>query len=91
MKLSCVIITKNEEKNIERCIKSVLSIVEDIVVIDSYSTDNTKEICTKLAVRFIEHHFDGMIEQKNYAVSQAKYPHVLSLDADEALSEDLKN
>lgn len=90
MEISCAIITYNEEKNIERCIKSVKDVVDDIVIIDSFSTDRTKEICTKQKVRFIEHVFEGHIEQKNYAITQAKFPYILSLDADEALSDKLK-
>ncbi len=90
MKISCVIITFNEEKNIKRCLESVEGVVDEIVVVDSFSIDRTKEICEEHGVRFIEHSFDGMIEQKNYALSQAKYSHVLSLDADEALSDALK-
>lgn len=90
MKISCVIITYNEEKNIERCIKSVKDVVDDIVIIDSFSTDRTKEICAKHKVRFVEHVFEGHIEQKNYAITQAKFPYILSIDADEALSDKLK-
>lgn len=82
-KLSVVIITFNEENNIGRCIDSVQDIADDIVVVDSFSTDNTKMICLEKGVRFIEHKFEGHIEQKNWAVTQAKYPHILSLDADE--------
>lgn len=89
--ISVVIITFNEEKNIARCIESVLEIADDIVVVDSFSRDSTKEICLSLGVRFVEHTFEGHIEQKNWAITQAKYPHVLSLDADEALDEILKN
>lgn len=88
-KISVVIITYNEEKNIRRCLESVQDIADDIVIIDSYSTDRTKEICTQYKTRFIQHRFDGHIEQKNWAISKAKYPHILSLDADEALSEEL--
>ena len=89
MQISCVIITKNEEKNIEKCIRSVLDVVDEVVVVDSLSTDRTKEICLNLGTRFIEHGWEGMIEQKNWAVKQAKYPYILSLDADEVLSERL--
>ncbi|MBN2523803.1 MAG: glycosyltransferase family 2 protein [Bacteroidales bacterium] len=89
MEISCVIITKNEEKNIEKCIRSVLPVVNEVVVIDSLSTDRTKEICTGLGARFIEHEWEGMIEQKNWAVKQAKYPYILSMDADEVLSDRL--
>ena len=90
--LSAVIITKNEEKNIARCLGFFIKIVADeIVVVDSYSTDKTEEICLNYNVRFIKHHFEGHIEQKNYALSQATYQHVISLDADEALDEEMQN
>ena len=82
--LSVVIITFNEERNIGRCIDSVRDIADDIVVIDSFSKDRTKEICLEKGVRFVEHAFEGHIQQKNFAITQAAYPHVLSLDADEA-------
>lgn len=91
VKLSAVIITYNEEKNIGKCLDSIMQIVEDIVVVDSYSTDKTEEICKSKGVRFVQHEFQGHIEQKNWALSQAKYAYVLSLDADEVLSQDLAN
>ncbi len=89
--LSAVIITLNEEKNIDRCLTSIKDIADDIVVIDSFSTDKTEEICNKHGVRFVKHKFEGHIEQKNWAVTQARFPHILSLDADEAISEELKS
>jgi len=90
VEISVVIITYNEEKNIARCLDSVQGVSKDVVVVDSYSTDRTKEICIQKGARFVEHKFDGHIEQKNYAVSQAKSQYVLSLDADEALTEELR-
>jgi glycosyltransferase involved in cell wall biosynthesis len=90
IQLSVVIITFNEEKNIERCLDSVMSVADDVVVIDSFSTDKTKQICEEKNVRFVEHKFDGHIEQKNFALTQAKHQYVLSLDADEALTEELQ-
>lgn len=90
IKLSVVIITFNEEKNIARCLNSVKTIADDIVVVDSFSTDSTKSLCVAAGVRFIEHHFEGHIEQKNWAITQAKHQYVLSLDADEALTESLQ-
>jgi glycosyltransferase involved in cell wall biosynthesis len=90
IELSVVIITFNEEQNIARCLASVAGISKDVLVVDSFSTDQTKAICMEQGVRFIEHRFDGHIEQKNYAISQAKNQYVLSLDADEALTEELK-
>src|ERR1051326_6696940 len=90
IQLSVVIITFNEEKNIGRCLDSVKDVADDIVVVDSFSSDKTKEICKAKDARFIQHKFEGHIEQKNFAVTQAKFPHILSLDADEALSDELK-
>lgn len=84
-KCSVVIITHNEEKNIERCLHSVQGFADEIVVVDSFSTDNTKNICLSNGARFIEHAFEGYIEQKNYALAQAQHDYVLSLDADEAI------
>jgi len=84
-KLSVVIITFNEEKNIERCLLSVKGIADEIIVVDSLSTDSTKNICAKYKVRFVEQPFSGYTEQKNFAASFADYDLVLSLDADEAL------
>ena len=89
--ISVVIITFNEERNIARCLDSVAEIADEIVVVDSFSKDRTKEICSNYPlVHFIENPFIGHIEQKNFALDQAKFDIVLSLDADEALSEDLK-
>lgn len=90
IKLSVVIITFNEERNIKRCLESVKDVADEIVVLDSFSTDNTKEICKNYGVRFFSHAFDGHIQQKNRAITYASNPYILSLDADEALSETLK-
>lgn len=90
IKLSGVIITYNEERNIERCLQSLINVVDEIVVVDSYSTDNTKAICEKFKVQFIEQEFLGYIEQKNFAMNQATYDYIVSLDGDEALSETLQ-
>ncbi|MBF9251871.1 glycosyltransferase family 2 protein [Pontibacter sp. 172403-2] len=88
--LSVVIITFNEEANIARCLDSVEGIADEVVVVDSFSTDRTKEICLAKGARFVEHAFAGHIEQKNYALTQATFDFVLSMDADEALSDQLK-
>jgi glycosyltransferase involved in cell wall biosynthesis len=90
-KLSVVIITLNEEKNIARCLESVKDVADEIVIVDSFSKDRTAEICKAHNVRFIQHEFEGHIEQKNWAIDQASNNHVLSLDADEVLSPRLKN
>lgn len=88
--ISALIITFNEERNIERCLNSLKDVVDEIVVVDSFSTDKTEEICSKFNVRFIQHAFEGHIQQKNFAIDSADNDWVLSLDADEALSEELK-
>lgn len=89
IKLSIAIITFNEERNIERCLKSVVPVADEIVVVDSLSTDKTKEICEKYPVKFISNPFPGHVEQKNFAASKCSNDYVLSLDADEALSPEL--
>ncbi|MDA3818860.1 MAG: glycosyltransferase family 2 protein [Candidatus Delongbacteria bacterium] len=90
IKLSVVIITFNEEKNIGRCLKSVKDVADEIVVVDSYSEDNTVNIAESYGAKVITHKFEGHIEQKNHANTEASYPNILSLDADEALSGDLQ-
>ncbi len=90
IKLSGIIITYNEESKIAKCIESLINVVDEIIVIDSLSTDNTKSICEHYNVKFIEQKFLGYIEQKNFALKSATYNHVVSLDADESLSEDLQ-
>ncbi|TGV02990.1 glycosyltransferase family 2 protein [Flavivirga rizhaonensis] len=90
IKISGVIITFNEEEHLEKCLKSLVGVVDEIVVVDSFSTDKTPEICEAYNVNFIQNKFDGYIEQKNYALSHAKYDYILSLDGDEALSDTLK-
>ncbi|NRA92056.1 MAG: glycosyltransferase family 2 protein [Psychroserpens sp.] len=90
IKLSGVVITFNEERNIEKCLQSLSNVVDEIVVVDSFSTDNTTAICNKFGVKFVEQEFLGYIEQKNFAVSQASFDHIVALDGDEALSETLQ-
>jgi glycosyltransferase involved in cell wall biosynthesis len=88
--LSAVIITFNEARNIARCLDSLSGIADEVLVLDSFSTDQTEQICRERGVRFIQHAFDGHIEQKNRALAAAAHPLVLSLDADEALSDTLR-
>lgn len=88
-KLSVVIITLNEEQNISRCLHAAWQVADEVVVVDSYSTDNTKQICLDTGVNFIEHEFEGYIQQKNFAISQSSYDLILSIDADEVLSNEL--
>jgi glycosyltransferase involved in cell wall biosynthesis len=87
--LSVVIITLNEERNIERCLHSVKGLADEVVVVDSFSKDRTADLCRTLGAKVVEHPFEGHIEQKNYALTQARSPYILSLDADEELSKEL--
>jgi len=89
IKISAVIITQNEELNIGRCIDSLKSVADEIVVIDSHSIDKTCEIAEEKGARIVKHPFKSHIDQKNYAVTQTTHDIVLSLDADEYLSEEL--
>lgn len=88
--LSVVIITFNEEENLARCIDSVRGIADEIVVVDSFSTDKTESIAREKGARFVQHKFEGHIQQKNFAKEQANYDWVLSLDADETVSDELR-
>jgi glycosyltransferase involved in cell wall biosynthesis len=90
-KLSVVIIAFNEEENIGRCIGSVEGVADEVVVVDSFSTDKTSEIARNLGARVIQHAFEGHIQQKNWARTQAVFDYVLSLDADESLSKELRD
>ncbi len=88
--ISAVIITYNEESIIDTCLSSLEGIADEIVVVDSFSTDKTEEICKKHNVKFFKRKFEGYMDQKNYALKLTTYKNVIALDADEALSDTLK-
>lgn len=89
VKISGVIITFNEERNIARCIKSMQKVCDEILVVDSFSTDRTQEIASELGTRFIQNNWKGFRDQKNFAQDNASHDYVLQLDADEELSDKL--
>lgn len=89
-KITACIISFNEEKKIEECLKSVRPIVDEIIVVDSNSSDKTVEIAKKYAERVYLQDFLGHVEQKNLAVSKATNEWVLALDCDERLSPELQ-
>jgi len=89
-KISVVIITYNEEEHLSMCLDSVEAIADEVLILDSFSTDRTKDICIEAGVQFFEHAFDGYVSQKNRAMKMASYDLILSLDGDEALSEEAK-
>jgi glycosyltransferase involved in cell wall biosynthesis len=80
---SIAILTLNEELNIERCLSSLQTLTDDLIVIDSGSTDNTLEISTKYGAQVIVHGFADFASQRNYAAQVAKYEWILFIDADE--------
>lgn len=87
--LSVVIITYNEENNIGRCVESVKGVADEIVVLDSFSTDKTVQIAKAMGAKVYQQKFAGYIAQKNKALQFADNNYVLSLDADEALDDKL--
>jgi glycosyltransferase involved in cell wall biosynthesis len=89
MKITATIITLNEERNIARAIES-LRCCDEILIVDSGSIDRTVELAQNLGVRVIEAGWLGYAAQKNWAAEQAANDWILSLDADEALSEALE-
>lgn len=91
VKISGVVITFNEENNIARCIESMQGVCDEILVVDSYSTDKTEQIVSDLGARFIQNKWKGFLDQKNFAQDNATFDLVLQLDADEELSDELKS
>ncbi|MDH5580990.1 MAG: glycosyltransferase family 2 protein [Bdellovibrionales bacterium] len=89
MKLSAVIITLNEASNIARAIKSV-QFADEVIVFDSFSTDGTQQIARDYGAKVIEHEFLGYGKQKNLALEHCQGDWILSLDADEEVSKELK-
>jgi len=88
--LSTVIITFNEEEKIERCIRSVMDISDEIVLLDSFSTDKTVAIAKSLGAVIYTNEFLGFIKQRGLSIKKAKHDLVLALDADEYLDDKLK-
>ena len=90
VKLSVVILTKNEEKRITDCINSVLGWVDEIIIVDDESSDNTREIAEKLGAKVLVKKMVVEGTHRNWAYSQGENEWVLSIDADERVTEELK-
>ena len=89
-KLSVIIIARNEELNILRCLESVKPVADEIVVVDSMSADRTASLCRDFGCKVFQREFDGYGSQKQFAVDKASNDWVLSIDADEVVSEELQ-
>ncbi len=90
MKLSVVIITYNEEDRLEDALKSCREVADEIVVVDSFSTDNTVGVAEEYNAAVYKNKFQDYGTQKNFALDKASFPWVLNLDADERLSDPLR-
>lgn len=89
-KISATILAFNEEKRISACLESLRDIADEIIVVDSFSTDRTVEICKARGCRVISRAFDGFGAQRQYATSLTTHRFVLSVDADEVISPALR-
>ncbi len=90
MKISAAIITLDEEENLGRCLASLRGVADEVVVVDSGSTDGTERIAREAGAIFVPQRWLGYGPQKNLAADRASHDWVLSLDADEALSQVLR-
>lgn len=88
--ISATIITRNEARNIERCLNSLIGVADEIVVVDSMSTDETVEICERYGCKVTRRPFSGYGSQRQYAADLTMGRYVLSIDADEVLSDELR-
>jgi glycosyltransferase involved in cell wall biosynthesis len=90
MKISAVIITFNEEDRLPDALASLQGVADEIVVVDSYSTDRTPEIALQSQTKFYQNRFEDYGQQKNIAMQKAAHEWILNLDADERVSPELK-
>jgi len=90
VKISAVLITFNEEANIEAALRSLEGIASEIIVVDSHSTDLTVKIACRFTPNVVERTWTNYSDQKNFAADRAEHPWILSLDADERLSPELR-
>src|SRR5262245_60736616 len=90
VEISTVVITKNEERNLPRCLASVRSCSQEVVVVDSGSTDGTLDAAKRAGARVIPQEWLGYGKQKQFALEQARSPWVFSIDADEEVSPELQ-
>ena len=90
LKISATIITLNEERHLGQCLESLQNLAEELLIVDSGSTDKTLEIARRFGARIVVRSWTNYSDQKNFAASQASNDWILSLDADECLSSALR-
>lgn len=90
-KISAVIITYNASATIGNCIDALKKVCDEIIVIDSFSTDNTADICRQKNILFFKNEWTGYGPQKNIGISKATHDFILSVDADEIINDELAN
>jgi glycosyltransferase involved in cell wall biosynthesis len=90
LRVSAVLVCCDEEENVERCLQS-LAWADEIIVVDSFSQDRTLGLCRKYTDRIFQREWSGMVQQRAYAVSLARNEWVFAIDADEVVSEKLRD
>jgi glycosyltransferase involved in cell wall biosynthesis len=88
--ISAIIITHNEARNIGRCLASLVGIADEVIVLDGHSTDGTQAICLAAGARVVDQDWLGYAATKNLGNDMAAHPYILSMDADEAISDALR-
>ena len=88
-RISAVVITKNEKENIKNCLESI-KWVDEIIIIDAFSSDSTVELCRQYTDKIYQIKWLGYSKQKNFGIEKAQNNWILSVDADERITDDLK-
>lgn len=89
--LTATIITRNEQNNLERCLNALKGVADEIIVVDSYSTDATLDICKRYGCKVTQREFQGFGSQRQYAAGLAMNTYILSVDADEVIDEEMRD
>lgn len=88
--ITATVITRNEEQNLQRCLTALQGVADEIIVVDSYSTDRTLDICRHFGCKVTQREFQGFGSQRQYATGLASNTYILSVDADEVIDEDMR-
>ena len=91
MKISCYILTHNSERRLREALQSLDGIADELIIVDSGSTDQTLDIANQFPARVIAHAFEDFTSQRNFALAQCQHTWVFTIDSDEVLSPGLRN